>query len=85
MTRQLPDSDAEKHWYRRGAEDEARVLETRLAKMSEDGRQVFSYVRVLAQQGRSGDAITESTARVFTATWTFKQRLRLAWRLVRNR
>lgn len=80
--RRKPDTDGERYWYRRGASDEVEALKE---QMSDSGRQVFSAVRVLAEQGRSGDAMTAWVACVFTADWTLRQRFGLAWRLVRGK
>lgn len=53
--------------------------------MQPESVHVFDYVRLLAQRGDSPDRITKSTAMVFTASWTLRQRIRLAWKIVRRK
>lgn len=66
----------------RGAREEANA---RAEGMTLRGHEVADYVETVAKQGRGGDEIVSSVARVFTADWTWRKRARLAWRLVTGR
>lgn len=67
-------------WYQGASEaDQART-----EGMKDDARQVYESVELLGQQGESADYIIEWVAFVFTADWSWRQRLRLAWKLVRG-
>jgi hypothetical protein len=46
--------------------------------MTPDNRQLYDYVRAMAQTGRPTEEIVRAAAFVFTATWSFPERLRLA-------
>lgn len=65
--------------WRQGAADEQKCS---VEGMTDDNRPLFDFVHVLATQGRSKDHITELTAMVFTASWSRRDRLRLAVRLL---
>jgi len=68
--------------YLAGATREAELT---VMGMTSSGREVYDFVRVVAQQGRSASEITEEVAVVFTAGWMFRSRRKLAWRLLRGR
>lgn len=78
----MPKDEPLRQAYRDGAAAEARCAHN---GMSKDGRQIYDWVKVCAQQGRSRDRIVQSTATVFTAGWPLRRRLRLAIRLVTRR
>ena len=61
--------------YLNGAQAEAA---RRHNGMTEDNRQVYDYVRAMAQTGRPADEILRAAVYVFTATWSLSERLRLA-------
>lgn len=83
MTVKIPKRGTEAYrWWHQGAKDEANAI---VEGMTDDGRQVYDFVRVVAQQGGSADWITEYTAAVFTCTWPLRKRLRLAWDIVRKK
>jgi hypothetical protein len=67
--------------YRAGARREAELT---VKGMTSSGRELYDYVRIVAQQGRNGPDIAEEVAMVFTAA-RFRHRRRLAWRLLRGR
>lgn len=67
--------------YRRGAQDEALAA---TQGMSDDARDVYDYVQLVAQYGDSADQIVEQVAYVFTAGWPLRRRLALAWKVVRS-
>lgn len=68
--------------YLAGARREAELT---VQGMTSSGREVYDFVRIVAQQGRSASDIAEEVAVVFTAGWMFRYRRRLAWRLLRGR
>ena len=70
------DADA---WWRRGAIQEARAI---VRDMTKDGREIYEFVQVLAQQGRSGAEVLREAAIVYTVEWPLRDRLRLAWRIL---
>ena len=65
--------------YLNGVQAEARRCHN---GMDKDNRQVYDYVKVMAQTGRPADEIVSAVAYVFTATWSFPERLRLAVRIL---
>ena len=65
--------------YLNGAQAEAAC---RHNGMTEDNRQLYDYVRAVAKTGRPADEIVSAVAYVFTATWSFPERLRLAVRIL---
>lgn len=77
--RDMPTTDAEKYWYRLGAEHEARDYSD---LMSHEAGPILSTVRGLTKQGRSKDYVIKYLVLVFTSTWTLWQRLQLAFKLV---
>jgi hypothetical protein len=71
----------EYHWWRQGALDEAKA---QTEGMTKEGESAHDYVQALAQQGASADRIATLVACVFTVDWSWRDRLRLAWKLVRR-
>lgn len=65
--------------WRQGADDEHRCS---FEGMTTDNRPLFDVVHVCATRGDSPEAITELVAMVFTASWSFSDRLCLAVRLL---
>ena len=53
--------------------------------MTADGKEVYEFVKVVAQQGASRDWLVEYTATVFCVDWSFKKRLQLAWKILFER
>lgn len=83
MTDMLPPDDATAYmWWRKGAQAEAH-LQTK--GMTREGKQVYDYVHQLAKRGESPARITTLTALVYASDWPLRDRLRLAWKLVKNR
>lgn len=79
---EIPKRDTpEYEWWHKGATAQAEIERDGI---TEENRQLFNYVRVLAKQGRSADSIAEHTAFVFTSTWSRRRRLKLAWKLLRR-
>lgn len=69
-------------WWHRGAQAEYAAI---VDSMSESGVRVYDTVATLAGAGRSADQIVRWVAVVFTGGWSLRERLRLAWRVVKRR
>lgn len=78
-TPMLPTDPELRKAFLAGAQAEARCCHDGMGK---DNRQVYDYVKVMAQTGRPVEDIVSSVAFVFTATWSFPERLRLAVRIL---
>lgn len=65
--------------YIAGAKAEAAE---RVKGMDSDAKQVYNVVEILAQQGEGADYIVQYVARVFTADWSWRRKLKLAWLLL---
>jgi hypothetical protein len=66
-------------WWRRGAIQEAQLI---VKDMTKDGHEVYEFVQVLAQQGRSGAEVLREAAIVYTVEWPLRDRFRLAWHIL---
>lgn len=53
--------------------------------MTNGGRDFFEFVKTVAQQGADQNRLIDYTATVYTAGWKLSERLKLAWKIVRNR
>jgi hypothetical protein len=70
----------DRDWYRRGARAEA-WCHSREA-WDRSARELAVAVDVLGSQGETGDKIVQWVGYVYTADWTLRARLRLAWRMI---
>lgn len=77
----IPPADPERRAYLDGALAEAHLT---VCDMTKDGRELYDFVQVVAQQGRTADDITRSVTVVFTADWPLHARLALAWQVIRR-
>lgn len=61
------------------------TAEHRLARegMRDDAKEIYECVESLAQKGESGNYLAMWVPYVFTADWTWRRRLGLAWKLVK--
>jgi len=53
--------------------------------MTKNGREFFEFVKVVAQQGADRNELIDYTATVYTAGWKLSERVKLAWKILRNR
>lgn len=67
-------------WYAGAAAEHTLQVEG----MSPTGREVYDFVKVVAQNGADGDRLVDYTARVYTSAWPLRRRLALAWALLRG-
>ena len=72
-------------------EHDARLLGARteadlqVEGMTKNGREFFEFVKVVAQQGADRNELIDYTATVYTAGWKLSERVKLAWKILRNR
>ena len=76
----LPPKGALRDAYLAGARAESRLS---IRGMSPESLELCDYVQTVARQGRTQRSIVRETAVAFTADWTFRERLSLAWGLLR--
>ena len=67
--------------WRAGAHAEASAIREGMTK---DNTQIYNFVHILAQQGRSKREIARVTTLVFTCEWPLIDRLCLAWKVIRK-
>ncbi|AEQ20929.1 hypothetical protein E3_0180 [Rhodococcus phage E3] len=68
--------------YSAGAKEEHRLT---VEGMTDDAKDFYIVVQQLAQQGYSVRDIVPRTSFIYTANWTLRDRLRLAWMIVRQK
>jgi hypothetical protein len=68
--------------WRRGAENEAALM---IEGMTEDGREFFECVQMLAQRGDSPHWMVRNVTLIYACGWPLRQRVALAWGLVLGR